>query len=199
MVPGPIVHINGWPGIGKLTIARQLTDLLPSARLVHNHLLINPADAVLNRTQPGYQMLRKAIRDAIFATLIVAPASCAPAYVFTDFQSADTHGSSVCAEYAGCARARGCAFIPILLVCSEGENMRRVVNAEREVHAKLMDVEMLRSFRREGDVYCFDGHPCGLKLDISEHAPEEAAKIVYEHILSVCPELVGDMEKSGSA
>lgn len=63
----PLVHINGFPGIGKLNIARKLVELLQQfdAKLVHNHLLIDPASAVLPRSSPNYQPLRRAIRDAI--------------------------------------------------------------------------------------------------------------------------------------
>lgn len=66
--PYPIIHINGFPGTGKLTVAQYLVaDVTPvNLKLIHNHLLINPADAVLHRNQPGYQALRQAIRGAIF-------------------------------------------------------------------------------------------------------------------------------------
>ena len=33
-----IVHINGWPGVGKLTVAREVARRL-SARLLDNHTL----------------------------------------------------------------------------------------------------------------------------------------------------------------
>jgi broad-specificity NMP kinase len=33
-----IVHLNGWPGVGKLTVARLLAPRL-QARLIDNHLL----------------------------------------------------------------------------------------------------------------------------------------------------------------
>ncbi|WP_284388078.1 hypothetical protein [Devosia yakushimensis] len=33
-----IIHLNGWPGVGKLTIGRLLAADL-GARFIHNHLL----------------------------------------------------------------------------------------------------------------------------------------------------------------
>lgn len=42
---------------------------------VHNHLLVNPADAVLKRDQPGYQDLRKAIRGVVFTALAESPST----------------------------------------------------------------------------------------------------------------------------
>ncbi|KAM0420372.1 hypothetical protein ACHAPT_011791 [Fusarium lateritium] len=54
--PAPIIYINGFPATGKFAIARHLVSLFKAdtAKLVHNHLLINPADAILDRDQPGY-------------------------------------------------------------------------------------------------------------------------------------------------
>lgn len=118
----PIIHLNGFPGTGKLTIARKLVEILnirPTrhestqdedhvyARLVHNHLLIDPANATLSRTQPGYQQLRKRIRGVIFTSLINESSTHETIYVFTDGQSGDDVGSSVCEEFQTMAKARG--------------------------------------------------------------------------------------------
>ncbi|CAI7624617.1 unnamed protein product [Penicillium glandicola] len=186
--PHPIVHLNGFPGVGKLTIARYLIKQPPSAKLVHNHLLINPADAVLHRTQPGYQSLRRRIRSSIFSALTDEPATFDTTYIFTDFQSDDELGSAVCAEYLATAEARRAALVPILLFCDEETNMQRLVSSDRELHAKLTDVELVTKFRR-GDVYRFAGHSNYLELDVSNFTPEEAAKRICEHLGRVCPEL----------
>jgi hypothetical protein len=185
----PIVHLNGFPGVGKLTIARSLQKQLPTAKLVHNHLLINPADAVLHRTQPGYQNLRRGIRSSIFSALANEPATFNTTYIFTDFQSDDDLGAAVCAEYLATAEARRAVLVPILLFCDEKTNMQRLVSSDRELHSKLTDVELVTHFRREGDVHRFTGHPNYLELDVSNFTPEEAAKRICEHIIGVCPEL----------
>ncbi|KAK1674766.1 hypothetical protein BDP55DRAFT_666228 [Colletotrichum godetiae] len=109
--PQPIIHINGYPGTGKLTIARALEQkLAPGARLIHNHPLINPADAVLHRIGPGYQDLRKAICGTVFAALAEYPLTRDSAYILTEFHSSDAVGSATCAEYLEAAvRAWLCA------------------------------------------------------------------------------------------
>ncbi|KAJ5778528.1 hypothetical protein N7520_001774 [Penicillium odoratum] len=165
----PIVHLNGLPGVGKLTIARFLLRLLPSAKLDHIHLLINPADAVLHRTQPGYQALRQAIRQTIFSTL--------SSEVVT----------AVCAEYLATSELRRAAFIPIILFCDEETNMQRIISSDRELHSKLTDVKLVRKFRLEEDVHRFIGHPNYLELDVSTLTPEEAARQICEHLKHVCP------------
>ncbi|KZM21181.1 hypothetical protein ST47_g7686 [Ascochyta rabiei] len=139
--PLPIIHINGFPGTGKLTIAREVVKILQDhfaaskpgeqVKLVHNHLMINPADAVLHRTQPGYQRLRKALRDAVFSTLKSEAATFTTAYVFTDWQSGDDVGAEVCKDFQSVAHERGCDFIPIIITCDQTENIAQLRNSDR--------------------------------------------------------------------
>jgi len=196
--PLPLIHINGFPGVGKLTIAKELTaQLADRAKLVHNHLLINPADAVLHRTQPGYQGLRRALRGAIFAALADEPATHATAYVFTDFQSSDAVGSATCAEYREAARRRGCALVPIVLSCGEEANLARLEAAERKVQGKIVDEQLLRYFRDRVEIHQFGDVDEMLNLDVTNLTPGEAAKAILDHLLTCCPELgVGLGEES---
>lgn len=117
---------------------------------MHNHFLINPADAVLHRTQPGYQSLCRVIWSSIFYALANEPATFDTTYIFTDFQSDDGLGTAVCAEYLATAEARRAVLVPILLFCDERTNMQRLVSSDRELHSKLTDVELVTQFRREG-------------------------------------------------
>ena len=200
MKPLPIVHINGFPGTGKLTIAGKLAARLNvlfedlaieraappnSARLVHNHLLIDPANAVLHRTQPGYQTLRKAIRDAVFTTLVQESSTYEAIYIFTDWQSGDATGSSVCEEFCTMAKARGSILIPIIIKCNEEENVRRLAGMERLKHGKITDVDLLLQFRKQVDpppVFRFDGHEHRIEVDVTDMSAEEAADVLFRHV-----------------
>ncbi|KJK76303.1 hypothetical protein H634G_08363 [Metarhizium anisopliae BRIP 53293] len=180
--PLPIIHLNGFPGTGKLTVAKCLQKMLgPHGRLVHNHLLINPADAVLHRTEPGYQDLRRAIRSAVFSSLAQSAATHAFAYLFTDFQSSDPVGSATCAEYLDAARARG---------CDEAANVERLVTSERRAHGKIVDRELLGKFRSGVDIHRFDGPDhASMELDVTELSAEEAAHRILQHVFKTCPEV----------
>ncbi|PTD05779.1 hypothetical protein HYE67_004601 [Fusarium culmorum] len=100
----PIIHINGYPGVGKLTIAQKLVDLLsPSnGKLIHNHLLIDPP-------------LRRTLRSVFFDALVKSHDTMVSVIAFTDFQSNDALGRSVIAEYLDMAARRHCSFVPSLL------------------------------------------------------------------------------------
>lgn len=189
--PFPILHINAFPGTGKLTICHELLALLrpPHAKLVHNHLLINPVDTILDRTQPGYQTLRRSVRAAVFHALAHEESTHTTAYIFTDFQSSNELGAAVCHEYAACASERGSAFIPILLHCDVETNLQRLVAGDRAQHQKLVDVDLARRFRKDAELYRFVDHPAAFELDVTSLSPTEAAGRILEHVTSCCTEL----------
>jgi hypothetical protein len=204
--PLPIIHLNGFPGTGKLTIARKLVEQLnrdfekqqpydsarpARAKLVHNHLLIDPAAAVLERKQSGYNELRTAIRQAVFTTLVKEISTYDTIYVFTDWQSGDVLGTEVCEEYLAMAKARGSQFIPILITCDEQENVRRIQGVERAISTKLTDSELLVQWRQEVDpppVYLFRDEKARLELDVTSLKPEQAAEAIWKHASQYVPE-----------
>ncbi|KAF2642956.1 hypothetical protein P280DRAFT_467068 [Massarina eburnea CBS 473.64] len=194
--PLPIIHINGFPGTGILTIAREVVTSLQEhfaasesgcqAKLVHNHLLINPADAVLHRTQPGYQILRKALRDAVFSTVKSEPATFTTAYLFTDWQSGDDIGIEVCKDFQFTAHERGCDFIPIVITCDQEENIVRLCSSDRGVWHKITDAELLVQFREQSHpppVYRFENVETRLELDVTNLSAQQAAGCILKHVL----------------
>lgn len=189
--PLPLIHLNGFPGTGKLTIARALVELLnPCGRLVHNHLLINPADAVLHRTEPGYQDLRRALRAAVFTALAQNAAAHKTAYIFTDFQSGDAVGSATCAEYLAAAHARGCELVSVVVTCGEAANRARLLSAERAAQGKIVDSKLLAMFRHGVGPYRFEGPTTtSWTLDVTELSATQAARCILEHVLELCPEV----------
>lgn len=190
--PLPIIHINGFPGTGKLTIAKELQRLIgaPRCRLVHNHLLINPADAVLPRSAPGYQELRRALRQAVFATLAADETTRGCVYVFTDFQSRSPVGTAVCAEFRAASRARGCELVSVVLECKEEVNVARLTSVDREVHHKIVDPALLRSFRQRSTIHRYVDLPSQLELDVTEKTATEAAEQILQHLLTISPNIV---------
>jgi hypothetical protein len=243
--PLPIIHINGFPGTGKLTIAKALTSLInqtfqegwaqerlreqdgvdtngvitstietaqgtppadPSraetctyktpldARLIHNHLLIDPAGAYLPRTSPSYQSLRHAIRSAIFSTLITAEDTFNTLYVFTDFQSCGELGSSVVREYLAMAQARTSKMVPIILTCDEKEHLQRLTSTERGMHGKLVDSDLVKAIRQsKNGIFRFEGEEAErlgqVEIDVTKLTIEEAAAAIWKHVVGVCPVL----------
>ena len=141
-----IVHINGWPGSGKLTIAKMLAQML-GATLVDNHTLINPAEMLFSRRDPLYRSLRAAVREAVFDH--IARADAEASFIFTDALSDDEYDSAQFEQYRALAKRRGARLVPVVLDCSEDENRRRLVEAGRAERHKLVDVSVLDGLRAQ--------------------------------------------------
>ena len=66
----PIIYINGYPGVGKQTIARELMSILPyPVKLLDNHLLIDPVAALLDRSSPEYYPLQQRVRSTLLSAI----------------------------------------------------------------------------------------------------------------------------------
>lgn len=176
--PQPILLLNGWPAVGKLTTARQLIAHLglANARLVHNHLLIDAADATLPRESPGYQALRQNLRTCILSTITDSPETFDTPYIFTEFQSDNELGRSVLAEYQAAARRRGSLFVQVNLECGVEENVRRMQHEERSKAGKYVHVENLRKWRLSGQLAKCNGEFVRFEIiDVGELQPEQTA------------------------
>ncbi|KAJ4137174.1 hypothetical protein NW768_002755 [Fusarium equiseti] len=181
----PIIHINGYPGTGKLTIARKLVEVLShcNAKLIHNHLLIDPVDAILPRSSPEYQPARRALRSVIFDAIAKSPDTKNSIHVFTDFQSNDFIGRGVMGEYINLAERHKSLLVPITLTCSKEENLRRLASYERGFHGKLTEPLVVEHLRNATEVYQWpEGQPLHLKLDVTELTVAEAVLAIVEHL-----------------
>ncbi|KAJ4138581.1 hypothetical protein NW768_002429 [Fusarium equiseti] len=148
--PGPIIHINGYPGIGKYTIAKRLTELFPHLKLVHNKLFTDLADALVPRGTEDHFKVWENFREISFQPILHSDDTFDYGYIFTNFMPNDDDSPVVMRDYieaAECGDDRQREFIAITLVCTEQENVRRLVSVERQQNGKLTDPEQLRICR----------------------------------------------------
>jgi len=129
-----IIVLNGYPGVGKLTIGRELAKLL-EARLVDIHTLYNLAFALTEFRPPDfYETVRhtEQIADDLIATL--------PNDVPVVFTTVLTGKSAwVIEEWQRfCERGdRRPPLVMVHLVCDLEENVRRIQSPERKGKGKL--------------------------------------------------------------
>jgi adenylylsulfate kinase-like enzyme len=180
-----IIWLNAFPGAGKLTIARELVQLLGSdqALLIDNHQLI---DAVtLPRDHPQYQDERRNQRYAAFTRhLYDDAAKPVRVVIFTDFQSDNELGTSVSAEYRVAAERSKRKFLPVYVTCDREENIRRVSAADRQASGKgkLLDQEFLVHLMENYNLFRWPG--VGIEIDSTTMLPKEAAQAILDELYS---------------
>lgn len=55
------IYINGYPGVGKLTVAEELKNIIPLSEVIDNHSLIDPVAREYERWMPEYYPMRKKV------------------------------------------------------------------------------------------------------------------------------------------
>ena len=67
-----IVHINSYPGVGKLTIGRALADLT-GGKLLDNHTVFNVAFALTQFKSPAFYDTVRAVREIAYQRILDLP------------------------------------------------------------------------------------------------------------------------------
>lgn len=174
-----IVHVNGWPGTGKLTIAGLLAARL-DARLVDNHATINPAAALFPRSDPAHHELFAKVRALVLDYAARLPAEAA--LVFTDALSDDEFDTARFDEYRQLAARRSASLVAVIFDCDPIENARRLVAPGRAEQRKLVKPEVLARMRETYRLHRPGDLPL-IELDVTALSPGQAA----EEILSRLP------------
>lgn len=169
-----IIHINSWPGAGKRTIAHRLaTDL--GARLLDNHVLLNPAEALFEREDPRHGALRSEVRRVVLAH--AAGLDPATGIVATDALSTEPPDAKLFADMAALAKTRGARLIPVVLDLALEENIRRLSNPSRSEHRKLTRPEILKQLRND---HVLLQAPGAITLDVTALSAVEAAALIRQ-------------------
>ncbi|MEL6376217.1 MAG: AAA family ATPase [Pseudomonadota bacterium] len=168
-----IIVLNGYPGVGKLTIGRKLAKLL-EARLVDIHTLYNLAFALTEfRTAEFYEAVRhtEQIADDLIETL--------PKDVPVVFTTVLTGKSAWVTEewQRFCRRGdRRPPLVMVHIVCDLEENVRRIQSPERKGKGKLQGADVaLRNHASKEQLIGADLDNT-LVLDVTSLKPEEAAQ-----------------------
>ncbi|UXN58738.1 hypothetical protein [Phyllobacterium zundukense] len=67
-----LVHINSYPGVGKLTIGRALADKI-GGKLLDNHSIYNIAFALTEFRSPNFYDTVRATRDLAYQRVLTLP------------------------------------------------------------------------------------------------------------------------------
>jgi energy-coupling factor transporter ATP-binding protein EcfA2 len=180
---GWIVCLVGFPGVGKLTIARALAGIV-DATIIDNHWINDPVLRLLPRHDAAapeavWPQVAK-VRDAVLETI----ATLAPRqsnFIFTYAGShEDAADRKAFEEYRDVATRRAARFIAVRLLCDEDELVRRIQSPERRGRKLIDPEEAIENVR--GFSPLDPGLPGSLTLDVTHLSAEQAAARIVAHL-----------------
>lgn len=187
---GLFVLLIGFPGVGKLTIAKELSSLIP-AKVIDNHWINNPILRILdgNGTSPLPRDIWEytgQIRQTVLSA-ICDFSSRADSFIFTHAGvEGDERSVRTYSQFVDAASKCDATFVPVRLLCAEEELVRRVVQPTRKERLKSIDSETARS-RGKALTVLNRPHQNAFTIDVTLHSPAESASFIKDHILRVEP------------
>lgn len=176
-----IIHLNGWPGVGKKTIGEALARKI-GARFIHNHLLHDIAIVCAGLQTEARWTLYETVRREAYAVLATQPRS--DVFVMTNALCRNSVREQQAWQHVvELALVRQVPLIPIVLQVEREENLRRLQSAER-VGKKLTDARELEGYFAEDTIQHPDV-PEALLLDVTRLPAEDAAERVVSHVSAV--------------
>ena len=170
-----LIHINSYPGVGKLTIGRSLAAEL-GAKLLDNHSIYNVAFALTEfKSEAFYQAVRD-VRSVAYRLVKDLPPEIP--VVLTNAHAQDSAWGNTCWDEAiELAQLTRRDHIVVLLDCSRDENARRIQSPERDAMRKPRDPTIFRQGETDRPLIERDADRL-LRLDVANMSANAAAKSI---------------------
>ena len=165
-----LIFLHGMPGVGKLTIARELA-ALTGFKLFHNHLTVDLVLSLFEFGSNPFVELRERIWLDAFAQACDAKLD---GLIFT-FAFERTVGDQFVTTVVDLVESRGGEIVFVNLFCDSAELEKRLTEPAREKFGKLTSVELFRQLNNDGTFDSPDNVPDRIKVDTTNIPPTEAA------------------------
>ncbi len=177
-----IIYLIGNSGVGKYTISTELAKA--GYVICDNQLINNPIFALLN--YDGFARIPefawstiKKIRDNVFDFIIKEQNN---SYVLTNVLYEDNLGDrNLCQQVEQMAAQRNSLFVPIKLLISEAENLRRIQESQRRTRWKSIDPQDVYNKKEIINIV----HPNLLELEVTNLTAKEAALQCLGHVAAI--------------
>ncbi len=178
---GAIVHINGYPGVGKLTVGRLLADRI-GARLLDNHSIYNIALALTAFKSKAYYETLRATRAIAYARVLEVPPGVP--VILTNAHFADSAWGNESWDAAiALAQARGAKHLVVILECAVEENARRIASEDRDEKRKPRDPSLFAG-NMNGRQLIERGGDALLRIDTTALGAAETTGLIAEWLMS---------------
>jgi adenylate kinase len=168
-----LIFLHGWPGVGKLTVARELAKLT-GFKLFHNHLAVDLVESVFEFGSVPFVELREKIWGDVFSQ---AAAAKLDGLIFT-FAFDRTVRSSFINSTRAVIESSGGEVLFVELRCSTEELERRIEQPSRRKFGKLSSLRQFRELKEAG-AFVDPGIPAErLVVDTTELGASDAAHLI---------------------
>ncbi len=175
--PTKVIYLIGTPGTGKYTISQELAKF--GFIVCDNHLVNNPIFSLLNfdGSEEAPKFAWNAIwhiRNAVFDFIAKEKNN---SYVLTNCLYEDKGDKELFNQVETMAEKRGSLFIPVMLLISEEENLKRITNPARKERWKSINPKHIYS---ETPLLKIN-HPNLLEIDVSNLSAYDAAIRILDY------------------
>ena len=140
-----LIFLCGLPGVGKLTVAREL-ETLTGFRVFHNHLAVDLVESAFEFGSQPFIELREMIWLAMLSR---AAEARMPGLIFT-FAFDRTVSRAFIGNVLSAIESHGGAVLFVELQCAPDELERRVSDPSRQKFGKLISLSLFQELSAAG-------------------------------------------------
>jgi tRNA uridine 5-carbamoylmethylation protein Kti12 len=170
-----IIVLNGYPGVGKLTIGRELASAL-NGRLLDIHTIYNLAFALTEFQTPAFWNTIEQVEKIAYDLVLKRPAN-EPIILTTVLTTHTDREREEWRRIAALGHARP-PFCVVHIGCDLDENIRRITSAQRDAKRKPRDPEMAKRNQKNAKPLAGVDAKNLLQLDTTQMTPVDAARAI---------------------
>lgn len=171
-----LIFLFGMPGVGKLTVAREFSNLT-GFKVFHNHLTVDLVASLFEFGSESFINLREKIWLEAFSEAIKANFA---GLIFT-FAPEATVPEDFPDKVKKLLEENGGKVIFVELKCEIEELEKRLTDSSRENFGKLNSVEFFRQLNSQG-VFDTPKITADFSVDTTNLSPIETAKMIRDHL-----------------
>lgn len=172
-----LIFLHGLPGVGKLTVARELAKLT-GFKIFHNHLSVDLVESIFEFGTLPFIDLREEIWLTVFKRVVAANLN---GMIFTFAFDRTVRAEFIEKTQEVIERARG-EVLFVELTCSTEELERRIEHPSRQRFGKISSAVQFRELQASG-AFVDPGIPKNrLVLDTTELSASDAANSIVSKL-----------------